>query len=870
MGEVYRARDTKLHRDVALKILPDVFLSDADRRTRFEREAHVLASLNHPNIAQIYGVEDSAGAPALVMEFVEGPTLEELLKAHPSGLPQADALSIARQIALALETAHEQGVIHRDLKPANVKVREDGTVKVLDFGLAKALDPAQASRSDAYVSSPTVTSPAAMTSRGVILGTAAYMSPEQARGRTVDKRADIWAFGVVFWEMLTGRHLFAGETMAETLASVIKDEPRVDALPASTPPAVRRVIARCLERDPKMRLRDIGEARIALDAPAEAAPTEAPGRTATSRRGLALGALAALALAAAVGVVAWRMRPAAPAIPLRRLDLPVAIAQASAFAIAPDGTRVAYIADAHLYVRAFDAIDPDDLGAVHVTADNLFWSPDSTSIAFSAESALHTIPARGGTRFTVCRVPLSGRVMGATWLPDHTIVFAVWRDGLFTVAAAGGTPALLQAIDPSKEIDFHEVRSTPDGRLIVHTHLLEEGKNLTELIDGKTRIALSNEQDVSDVAYAAPGFLLFTRSVTNAGLWAVPFTGGPIDFTKATLLEAGASDFNAANDGTLIFKKAVFQKSSLVWVDRTGVTTAVPGAQVDVSSTEVALSPDGRRAAIVAGAESTTRNIVIRDLATGIDTPLTFNGSRPLSVSGETSNPTWFPSGDRVVYFTGTVGAGALVERRADGAGDARRLVEAWRARVSADGHSLFFTVDERGRKLLRQAPIQPDGTLGAAHPVFSGANEPWVTAFDVSQDGALLAYDDRQPDSKLNIYVADLPGGTNRRLLADGGSRPRFSRDGHEIFFVLGARDADGAPRALFMSASVTMQPVVKIGVPAQMLDSARADAPRLGGYDVSPDSKRFLMWKLVPQAPGEGTRAVLVQNWTAAVGRK
>ena len=376
MGEVYQARDTRLGRDVAIKV------SAAEFSERFEREARAIAALNHPNICTLYDV----GPNYLVMELVSGPTLAEVIAAARTpgaeGVRLADAIAIARQIAEALEAAHEKGIVHRDLKPANVKITPDGAVKVLDFGLAKALAPDEASAT-ADANSPTLLSPA-RTERGVILGTAAYMAPEQAKGRPVDKRADIWAFGVVLFEMLTGRKLFRGETATEIIAAVIKDDIALDRLPPAVPPAIRRLLARCLERDPRQRLRDIGEARIALADPASTAASaigerpETPGR---SRASMMIWAALALVLAGAAAAAAWWLKPGAD-LTLRRIDLADPLASADGLALSPDGSRIAYFSGAHLYVRALDALAPQDLGAVHVTSALPFWSPDGRTIGF--------------------------------------------------------------------------------------------------------------------------------------------------------------------------------------------------------------------------------------------------------------------------------------------------------------------------------------------------------------------------------------------------------------------------------------------------------------------------------------------------------
>nr|MDP9324027.1 serine/threonine-protein kinase [Acidobacteriota bacterium] len=724
MGEVFRARDTKLDRDVAIKILPEAFAHDADLLARFTREAKTLASLNHPNIAAIYGLEESGGMTALVMELVEGDDLSQRIAR--GAMPLDEALPIAKQIAEALEAAHEQGIIHRDLKPANIKVRPDGTVKVLDFGLAKAMDPVSTGRTDpplgALSDSPTMTSPA-RTQQGLILGTAAYMSPEQAKGRVVDKRADIWAFGCVLFEMLAGQSLFAGDTLSETLASVIKDEPRLDRLPGATPAKLRRILARCLERDPKLRLRDIGEARILLAQPDN---VEVPSRPGLASRRVAWIAIAVgVVIAMAVGAIAWRVRPSADS-PMRRFELPANIGQTSA--LSPDGSRVAYVADGHLRVRAFEVLDPSDLGALSQSTSRLFWSPDSRTIGFISEGTIRSIPAGGGPVFSICKIPASGRALGAAWRTDGTIVFSVWRDSLYQVPASGGTPTVYLAIDPEKEIDFHQVEALPDQRVILVTHRHDDAYQ-HEIFDGKRRLLLVRPgSKIGAFLYAPPGHLLFIRSDANKGLWAMPFSDGPLDLSKASLVDPQATAFDVAADGTLIVTVPPdsASKSELVWVDRTGTSSAVPGAPVETNRAGAALSPDGRRAVFVAGEQG---DVFVRDLQSGVDTRLTFEPTPTYK-----SSVAWLSSGDQILYSSFTnVEDARIIARRADGTGDARSLAAGIAAMVSPDGRFLVFAIDDRGRYRLRYAPILSDGTLGAAQPIFHGGDEPNVSAIDLS-----------------------------------------------------------------------------------------------------------------------------------------
>ncbi|HVT48417.1 MAG TPA: protein kinase [Vicinamibacterales bacterium] len=878
MGEVYRARDTKLNRDVALKVLPPLVANDPDRLARFRREAQVLASLNDPHIAQIYGFEDSGGTHALVMELVDGPTLAERITHGP--LPIPDALAIARQIASALETAHEQGIVHRDLKPANVKVREDGTVKVLDFGLAKALAPAGELSPDA-ANSPTMSAHA--TELGMILGTAAYMAPEQARGRSVDKRADIWAFGVVLFEMLTGRQLFTGETVSDTLAAVLRQEIDWTTLPNDTPARVRQLLRRCLDRDPKQRLRDIGEARvllseadIAVDA-GGAAPLATPP---PSRRWRWLGVTAAIVLAAVVGAGAWWFKPSTP-VPLRRFDLPPDIAangvraafgSFSGAAIAPDGSAIAYVAGGHLYVRALDARAPRDLGLAAPTIHQLFWSPDSRWIGFAAEHALHRVPAAGGAPFVIAPIPETGRILDAIWLPSGTIVFSVWRGSLYQVPAAGGAPTVRLAIDPSMDVDVHDVSALPNGRLVIGVHRKNKDHDATrvELLDGATRRVLTDDDSVSDVQYAS-GFLLFLRSGPNRGLWAVPFTDGPIDLTKAVSVQPGAAGYSVSRDGTLLVGLPSPERESLVWVDRGGHATPAPGAPVTLGgdARRLALSPDGHRVAFIADINDAT-NLVVRDLDTGADRPLTFNRA-PVGGTAVTTPelefPTWRPAGDRLAYASGAVEGMKILEQSADGSTAPRILTNASAVVFSRDGRTLLCVVDDRGRGLLRYAAIGSDGTPGPLRRVFQG-DEPDVlfNGIDLSPDGSTLAVSTRNPDGQGNIFLTPFPSADRRWVVTtDGGTSPRFSADGRELFYLSGLRDDAGGLYGKLMRVPVTLHPSVTIGVPAALV--AESDTLSLAGFSVSPDGQRFLMSTAAPAAAGEGPRVVLVQNWVAGL---
>jgi serine/threonine-protein kinase len=865
MGQVFRARDTKLHRDVALKILPDSFAGDADRRQRFEREARTLAALNHPGIAQIYGTVETAGHEALVMEFVPGHTLSEVIRDSAvrtrAGLPIPDAVRIAAQIAEALEVAHGAGIVHRDLKPANVKVRDDGAVKVLDFGLARASDPAAANPAEGP-SMETMWSPA-MTQAGVILGTAGCMSPEQATGRPADKRSDIWAFGAVVWEMLTGRQLFGGATVTEVIAAVIKDTPDFNTLPANTPPGLRRLLERCLERDPRLRLRDIGEARIALaraDEPREAMP---PPRARSSAARMLLLAPGALGIAAAAGIAGWMMKPGAPAAPERRFDLPKAIAESSLFAFAPDGDRVAYVKDGRLYVHALASGVAADLGAVSLSGRTLFWSPDSQTIGVAAESSIRTIPAVGGTPFVVGNIPGPGEMLTGLWLPDDTIVFSVSRDSVYRVRASGGTPELHVPLDPAKEVDAHFLTMAPGNRLILGVHVRgEDDAQRLDIVENGRRTPLSNDTDMWFPRFVPPNHLLFIRRLTNPGVWTAPFEDGALDLTRAAVLQAGAIDFDAARDGTLLAKFPARDRHSLVWLTRSGQTTPLPGPALEITTnSSFELAPEDGRVLMSTIGPDFRGNVVVRDLATGRDTlvpPPRQSGAMTYGAA-----VSWAPGG-RLFFGVGGVETSEIYDWPADGSTGGRRLMAGMKAGMAADGKEIYFTRDEKGAARLRRATLGPNGTVEESGAVFAANAEPTVRWFDVSPDGQLLAFTDRGRTDGPNIFVTTLPDLRERRqVTSSGGSRPKFARDGKSLWYLSGAPTAGAMGRQLHV-VPVTMNPLT-IGAPSVVLVEDPSKGISFTSFDVAKDG-RLLMTRRTDPQPGDEARVVLIQNRLAA----
>src|SRR5688572_14899280 len=665
MGEVFRARDTKLGRQVAVKILPDDFVKDPARVARFQREAQALAALNHPHIAQIYGFEDSSQIHALVMELVEGPTLADRIARGPIAVEEA--LPIARQIAEALEAAHEQGIIHRDLKPANIKIRPDGTVKVLDFGLAKLADTDLAGTSG-LSQSPTITSPAMMTGVGMLLGTAAYMAPEQARGKTVDKRADIWAFGCVLYEMLTGQRAFAADEVSDTLAMVLMKEPDWPLLPPATPPAVRTLLRRCLEKDRQRRLPDIGVARLEIDevlaAPALPATTSEP---LARRGGLRLAwMVATVASVVAIGTAALHFmeRPPEPANPIRfRVAEPAGSSwPANSFSqtLTPDGRYIALTVERggqiRVAIRVFDEEDARELpGTEAVALGVVFWSPDSRFLGFFADGKMKKINILGGPPQILCDVP-QGAPPGATWGIDGTILFGQDSGGLLRVSSGGGTPLPATTLDPAKDESSHgQPWFLSDGRRFLYGALSgAPGQPATVYVgslDGTPPIAVG-ESD-SKVVYA-DGFLLFVRKGTllAQAFDATQFetTGDPVVVAQDIPMNVTSrtSGFSASATGVLSYRSSSFGNaviSEVVWLNREGKVLGTVGERTD--QTNVRLAPDEQRVAVsVLDPARRSRDIWIHDLARkNLRTRFTFH-------AGEDWFPAWSPDG-RSLAFSG-------------------------------------------------------------------------------------------------------------------------------------------------------------------------------------------------------------------------
>ena len=859
MGEVYRARDSKLRRDVAIKVLPELLASDRDRRERFEREAQLLAALNHAHIAQIYGtVDTNDGGGAIVMELVDGATLSDRIA--QGSVPPTEAVAIASQIVDAMDAAHSRGIVHRDLKPANIKLTPEGSVKVLDFGLAKTvgLESTTAVNPDA-MNSPTFTSPA--TAIGLILGTAAYMAPEQARGKSVDKRADIWAFGCIVFEMLAGRRLFDGTDVSDVLAAVLRADIDWTKLPSNTPPPLRRLLARCLERDPSKRLRDIGDARFDLEAALHQPGGESPGPPRSRARLVTLSAALVALTAVATGLIVWRLKPE-PAAPLRKYDVlsdvRLELAETPTLSLSPDGSHISYVNAGHLWVRDLDQIKPRDLGAAegaYLTA----WSPDSTSISYASEDGvIRRVPVGGGTPVTVCTIPDSRRLIGLRWSGDD-LILAVWRSSLYRVDARGGSPKQWAPIDPKTEIDFHALTMLPDGRAIFATHRGNDQYTL-ESWDGKTRTALFPPEPIVASAYSN-GHLLFLRDQPNAGLWAIPVGTGPLNPANAFLVEPTARWVSASDDGTLLITSTSPRAPvELALFDRGGKVTKSIGSPARFIA-EPSFSPDGTRIVFVRGSGAESVEVWLHDIASGRPRRLTFNEQ------GDGA-PAWFPSGNRILYTDhySTVKGARIVSLAADGSGQTRQLVAAMGADLSPDGKRLLYLLDENGSGHLRYADVMPDGSIGPARTLFQGPTEPNIHDAVLSPDGQLLAYVEVTPKGQ-ELFITRFPSAEGRWQPLTGireriphvRRELRWTRDTHELVFPL----ATARPNRVRMtSVTITNRGTVKVGDAIPLFETD-LDSVNVG-FDVTADGKSLVMPRPVSDDSDRTPRRfILVQRW-------
>ena len=860
MGEVYRARDTKLDRAVAIKILPEAFAADTERIARFQREAKTLASLNHLNIAHIHGLEESSGVRALVMELVEGEDLAERIAR--GAIPVAEALPIAKQMADALEAAHEQGIIHRDLKPANIKVRPDGTVKVLDFGLAKAMEPTGVA-SPSVSQSPTITTPA-MTQAGMVLGTAAYMSPEQARGKAVDRRTDIWAFGAVLFEMLTGQRAFQGDSVADTLAAIVHGDPRLDRLPSSTPWHVRATIDRCLQKDARDRARDMADVRMALDGVFSGPVPAAATRSRVSARWLVAAALAG-ALLAGASVWFFKAPPPESAPTMRfRVSAPEGF-RLGRFALSPDGRNIAFTATSGgglfgLWVHSLESDQSRHLERAGQIAASVFWSPDSKFIGFVARSAIHRIAIDGTPPQLVTPVD---DYSGARWAPDGTILYGRARGGLMKVPATGGAPVAVTELDAGRDETGHTAPvMLPDG----HRFLYFRGSRNPErngVFVGSLDAAPAEQSTKPVLPIRTPPLLsrspdgavhlLFVRDGTlmaqELDTSSMTLSGSASTIAERVALATGFPQVSVAGD-TLAFREPDTPAGGVpTWFARDGrragpvFTTPMPPVMFPQ------ISPDGTRLAAIVG-----NGLWVYPL----------DGRPPVRLtSGNILSPRWGPDGQSIVYerFGSVAGLHAVA---ADGSSSVPRA-------VGPPGHYHAHGFIAGGRGLL--AVFQPPGSGGAwqlVHVAASGTEAPArlgdITLPDGSASAAL------SPDGHWLAYIANTTGSDELwvrryptldgavRVSPNGATEPVWSKDGRELFYLEGEK-------LMIVRVRPDTRERFAHQPPMMLFEKSFLRAGQPPSFDVAADG-RLLMLERVPAGPSASIEVIV--NWRDHVARR
>ena len=869
MGEVWQARDTKLDRDVALKVLPEAFTSDPDRLARFEREAKVLASLNHPNIGSIYGLEEAEGVRALVLELVEGPTLADRIKQGP--IPIDEALPIAKQIAEALEAAHERGVIHRDLKPANVKVKADGMVKVLDFGLAKAFQP---DASDPNMSqSPTISLTAAATQIGVIMGTAAYMSPEQAKGKTVDKRADVWAFGCVLYEMLTGQRPFVGDDVSDTLAAVLRAEVDLDALPDAIPARLRQIVRRCLQKDPKQRLHDVADLRLAMDGafettvPQTAEAVVAPALQVWQRPVPA--AIAALTLLAIGGLTVLSLTRPAPTLVAR---FPIQLGADEAFsgtgrpivAISSDGSHVVYSANNGLSLRPLDQLHATPIPGTD-GARNPFFSPDGQRIGFYAAGQLKRVSVSGGAPVTLGE---ANTPWGASWGADDMILYGQGSQGIWRVPGTGGSPEQLIPMEDGEQA--HGPQLLPGGEWVLFT-FRPSGASSWDQAQIVVQSPETGERSVvidggRDARYVATGHLVYAL---NGVLLAAPFdlgerrvTGGPVALVEDVSdagANTGAAQFSLAANGSLVYVPGfggagLNLTSRLVVTGRDGAGT--PLADIAGYAWYPRFSPDGTRVAFAVSqtpGAGGAADLWVLDIERGTRTRLTSEGNNRFY-------PVWSPDGSQLAYADGAGATNRVLLTSADGSGEPETLLDRNERQFPTswvtDGNVMTLYTDnpDTARDLY---VLALDGDL-TPEPFLATPFQERGVSF--SPDGQWIAYVSDE-SGRDEVYVRPYPGpGGQVTISTGGGEEAVWGPDGSELFY----RNGDQV-----MVVEVTTGQTFSAGAPAPLFAAPYALDNAAGGagnpnYDLSPDGAQFIFVEQDSPTGVEGVAQItVVLNW-------
>ena len=873
MGEVYRARDTRLDRNVAIKILPEMFAADADRTARFRREAKTLAALNHPNIGSIHGLEEASGLTGLVLELIEGPTLAEQIAQGP--IPIDEALSIGRQIAEALEAAHEVGIIHRDLKPANIKIRPDGVVKVLDFGLAKALEPGEGhSAADALTNSPTMTSPAMTTGVGLLLGTAPYMSPEQAKGRAVDKRSDVWAFGAVLYEMLTARRAFEGDDVSDTLARILMKEPDWTALPGTVPAPVVTVIRRCLRKDRKQRLRDFGDVSLALEGAFE---TVAPHTTATTQAStagrhawMAGFAVAAVAILTSVVLAAQLYFGTVPA-DLGRVEFQIAPQPAptqNTVAISPDGRQLAFVSSASsggqnvLWVRPLASVHARSLAGSEGAVGGFFWSHDSRFIGFFADGKLKKIDVRGGPAQTLCdaTLPITGGP-GGTWSRDGVIVFGSPM-GILRTDEDGGDPTPVTALDSAKQETQHlHPQFLADGRRFLYLAMSRTPERSGIYVASLDSKGVTKILDSDTMAEYSVGHLVFLRSQTlmaqafDADRLEVEGTPQPLVEDIQFIRLTGRASFSTSPTGVLIYRTNQSTTTRITMYDRSGKPIQPIGDPGDHRG-PIGLSPDGARLVVHRHDDAAGGgNLWLMELQRGITSLFTFGKSHD-------AGPVWSYDGTRVAYRSLRDGSENIYQKSSSGAGEEEALVASPEdespSDFSDDGQHLLYEVVPRGMNPSSQSRIWVL-PLGNRQPFrFTKSdfneNEPRF-----SPNGRWVAYSSNET-GRPEIYVRPFPATDSKSSVSSGGGvSPQWREDGRELFYVA----EDGRLMSVQVNTDVS---AFEAGVPEGLFPTRIRFGANYRFYAATANGQRFFINEPISDSAPPIT---VILNWTAALGQ-
>jgi Tol biopolymer transport system component len=844
MGEVYRARDTKLGRDVAIKVLANRVTDDPVVTARIEREARLLASLNHPAIATIHGVEEWEGSPAIVMELIEGETLAVKLFEGP--LPVADVVRIAKQVSDALTVAHDRGIVHRDLKPANIHLRPDGGVKVLDFGLAKSVGPA-----DTRLISQTVTT------TGSIMGTAPYMSPEQARGQEVDRRSDIWSFGAVIYELLTGTRAFFGATPADTIVAVLSQEPDWSALPADTPEGLRALLHRCLQKDVRSRLRDLGDASFDYGAtnPAFIGAITLGTRRRNVTRGVTIAASIA-ALAGVIWVAATFLNRDAGVPPLRKFEVQADglgedsgtfagdTGPGQGVVISPDGRRIVYPASGRLWVRELSQLTSRELdGTARAVAPT--WSPDSGWVAYVVGDQLRKSPITGGPAATIATMP--GPFVeagGAGWDSNGQLFFSMGNGPVFRVSADGGDPVALIDVDAGI-LDYHDV-TIAGGRPLFISHYTNQQHSIDTLENGRREVLFGPVPNViRHAAYSRSGHLVYQRVDSNPGIWAILVDERTLRPRGEPFLVASSGlRPSVAADGTLVYvSDESWGKVRISFVDRAGAVIRDVG-DASVGLRHPAISPNGDRIAYVAPIGERD-DLFTMDAATGLTTRLTMNGTR--------GDPEWDPDGTRLFYSCGATGrdGGVCAMRIEGGAGEQTVIVPgASQADLSADGTSIaYILLDPKTRTDVWTAPLD-----NSTPPRLIRRSPAFDFSPRISPDGKWIAYASSEVGIP-QVFVADYPLARRRwQVSVDSGAQLAWNPRGHELFYL------DGGGRL----QSVAIIDQGPSGRPRVLFAESVSRAHLTRGYSVAADGESFVVVRDVDRGSIR-PKITVVENWFA-----